>query len=341
MITMTKLAELAGVSQPTVSRVLNGNTSVNPEVAKKVLDCAKKYNYQPNMIARSLSGSKTHLIAVVVPDIANPFFADLIKSIENESMKAGYSILIFNSDYDRGKERKYLEILQQYRVDALLLAPVCADEDSIAPFRQLSVPWMIITNFARDVDCIYISHEKAGAMVAEHLVDTGNKTFAFIGRSDDEKLVGFRHELRVRGIDIEQNLLIFSEKDEEENLRSLLAYLRKNGEKTGVFAHNDMEALVVMNGLAMAGISIPDRAALVGFDDTFVSRRVHPGITSVSQPVEKMGRMAVRNLLESMENGEQRSGIHVELDAQLIVRGSSHPDKSWGCRSDKCQEEEE
>lgn len=327
MITMTKLAELAGVSQPTVSRVLNGNTSVNPEVAKKVLDCAKRYNYQPNMIARSLNGSKTHLIAVVVPDIANPFFADLIKSIENESMEAGYSILIFNSDYDQRKERKYLEILQQYRVDALLLAPVCADEESIAPFRQLSVPWMIITNSARDVDCIYISHEKAGVMVAEHLLDTGNKAFAFIGRRDDEKLVGFRQGLRARGVDIEQNLHIFLEKDEAENLRSLLTYLRKNGEKTGIFAHNDMEALVVMNGLAMAGISIPDRAALVGFDDTFVSRRVHPGITSISQPVEEMGRMAVRNLLENIKNEKQRSGMHVILDAQLIERGSSHLNK--------------
>lgn len=332
MITMTKLAELAGVSQPTVSRVLNGNTSVNPEVAKKVLDCAKKYNYQPNMIAKSLNGSKTHLIAVVVPDIANPFFADLIKSIENESMEAGYSILIFNSDYDREKERRYLEVLQQYRVDALLLAPVYADDESIAPFRQLSIPWMVITNSVQDADCIYISHEKAGVMVAEHLLNGGNKTFAFIGRRDDEKLAGFEAGLRTGGVDVKQKLRVFSEKDEEKILQLLIAYLEENNEKTGIFAHNDMEALIVLNTLVREGVDIPGRVSLVGFDNTFVSQRVHPGITSVSQPIEEMGRMAVRRILENVKNEEQDARMSRELEAKLIVRGSSILPRSAGSK---------
>ncbi|MBO5484960.1 MAG: LacI family DNA-binding transcriptional regulator [Lachnospiraceae bacterium] len=145
MITMTELAKMTGVSQATVSRVLNGNTSVKPEVAAKVLDYARKYNYQPNMIARSLNGNRTFLLAAIVPDISNPFFADIIKEIEKGAEKAGYSILIFNSDYSQEKEQKYLNLLQQYRVDGLLVAPVHNDEKSIQPFRKLTIPWMVIT----------------------------------------------------------------------------------------------------------------------------------------------------------------------------------------------------
>ena len=161
MITMTEIARLTGVSQPTVSRVLNGNTSVNPEVAKKVLACAQEHNYQPNIMARSLSGNQTFLLAVMIPDISNPFFADLLKIIEREAGKFGYSILIFNTDHDPEKELNYLAVLQQYHVDGLLIAPVHADEESMKPFHKLTIPWLVFTNRVNGVDSVYISHRKS------------------------------------------------------------------------------------------------------------------------------------------------------------------------------------
>lgn len=323
MITMSEIARLTGVSQPTVSRVLNGNTSVNPEVVKKVLACAEEHNYQPNIMARSLSGNQTFLLAVMIPDISNPFFADLIKIIEMEAGKAGYSIMIFNTDYDQSKEEKYLAILQQYHVDGLLLAPVHANEEGIRPFRKLTIPWMIVTNQAEDVDSVYVSHRKAGAMVAEHLVSIGVEKFVFIGKRKDHKFVGFEEGLIASGIDTRQNLTVFWEKNREKMIELLIEFLQEIPERAGIFALNDMEALVVMNALMRAGIAVPEKAALAGFDNTYISRRLIPPMTSVNQPIDAMGSLAVKTLLERIQGKKDPACFHTELKADLVVRDST------------------
>ena len=124
MITMTDIARLTGVSQPTVSRVLNGNQAVNPQIRERVLACAKEHDFQPNIIAQSLVGSKTHLIGVVLTDISNSFFADLVKYLEQEARKKGYSLILFNSNYDPEQETQSLSVLQRYQVDGLIVVPV-------------------------------------------------------------------------------------------------------------------------------------------------------------------------------------------------------------------------
>ena len=137
MITMTEIARLTGVSQPTVSRVLNGNTSVNPEVREKVLACAREHHFQPNAMARSLVGSGTKLIGVVLTDISNSFFADLEKYMEQAAREKGYSLILFNSDYDREKEKHCLEVMRRYRVDGLIIVPVLEQDPK---FRQCCRP---------------------------------------------------------------------------------------------------------------------------------------------------------------------------------------------------------
>ena len=117
MITMAEIARLTGVSQPTVSRVLNGNKAVNPEIRERVLACAREHDFQPNVMAQSLVGSKTHLIGVVVTDIGNAFFADLVKHIEQAAGKAGYSMILFNSGYDRDHEKECLDVVRRGRTD--------------------------------------------------------------------------------------------------------------------------------------------------------------------------------------------------------------------------------
>lgn len=327
MITMSEIARLTGVSQPTVSRVLNGNTSVNPEAAKKVLECAREHHYHPNMIARSLNGSRTCLLAVMVPDISNPFFADLIKVIEDAAAKEGYSILIFNSARSREREERYLTVLQQYRVDGLLLAPVHSDRESMKHFYQLTIPWIVFTNCVEDAHSVYISHRKAGFAVAGHLISIGVEKFVFIGKRKDSKFIGFEEGLRAGGIDIRQNLTTFWENDREKMLELLIEFLQEAGVRTGIFALNDLEALVVMNALMGAGISIPEQAALVGFDNTFISQRVLPGITSIDQPIEEMGSLAVKELLGEIGKKKRSDVLHTELDARLVVRESTVKEK--------------
>lgn len=321
MITMTELAKLAGVSQPTVSRVLNGNTSVNPEVAKKVMDCVKKYNYHPNRMARGLSAKKTFLLAVMVPNISNPFFAEVIESIEKEAEDRGYSVLIFNSNYDEKKEQKCLQVIQQYCVDGLLFAPIYGEDTSADYFEEMTIPKIMITNHVKDMDSVYISLEKAGYMVARHLLSLRIKKYVFVGERKDYKFIGFEKCLRENGVDLQNDLSVFWEKDHDKMLRLLAEYLKETGERTGIFALNDMEALVILNTLMSDGIPVPEKAALVGFDNTFLSRQLR--ITSVNQPINQMCKIAVDWLL-TQEKGEKGHEVrHFELVPELIIRESS------------------
>ena len=171
MITMTEIARLTGVSQPTVSRVLNGNTAVNPEIRERVLACAREHDFQPNVMAQSLVGSKTRLIGVIVTDISNSFFAELVKYIGEEARKDGYSLILFSSDYDLEKEKECLDVVKRYRVDGLIMVPV--DENG-AEWRgivsRLDIPTVVITRHATGIDSFYVAHDEAGAQIAEQIL---------------------------------------------------------------------------------------------------------------------------------------------------------------------------
>lgn len=323
MITMAEIARLTGVSQPTVSRVLNGNTSVNPEIVKKVMACAREHNYQPNMIARSLNGSRTCLLAVIVPDISNPFFADIIKNLEHEAEKEGYSILIFNSEYSQKKERKCLELIQQYRVDGLFLVPLRTDEEGICPFRQLTIPWLIITKHAEGVHSVFISHKKAGQVIARHMTEIPVQKYIFVGKKTDSKYIGFVQGLREQQVDIEKNLIDFWDMDKEKMLERLVSFVQRETHRVGIFAFNDVEALIVMNALLGAGVDIPGKAVLVGFDNTFISQKMIPGITSVDQHIDEMCQTAIKELLGLMHHDGKKTVRHIEIEAELAVRASS------------------
>ena len=154
MITMTEIARLTGVSQPTVSRVLNGNTAVNPEIRERVLACAREHDFQPNVMAQSLVGSKTRLIGVIVTDISNSFFAELVKYIGEEARKDGYSLILFNSDYDLEKERECLDVVRRYRVDGLIMVPV--DEND-----------QLVDNNGNIIDAVVLTVTQKAAMKIE------------------------------------------------------------------------------------------------------------------------------------------------------------------------------
>ena len=156
MITMTEIAKLTGVSQPTVSRVLNGNQAVNPEVRERVVACAKEHGYQPNVMAQSLAGSRTHLIGVILTDISNAFFADLVKYIEQEAGERGYRLILFNTGYDTDHEQECLEIVQRYRVDGLVVVPAQAQSRRWKEqLHSLPIPAVVITRRAKGLDSVF------------------------------------------------------------------------------------------------------------------------------------------------------------------------------------------
>ena len=310
MITMTEIAKLTGVSQPTVSRVLNGNTAVNPQIRERVLACAREHEFQPNIIAQSLVGSRTHLIGVVLTDISNAFFADLVKYLEQEARKSGYSLILFNSNYDPEQERESLAVVQRYRVDGLIAVPVDERSDQWnTQIRRLSIPTVVITRQVEGMDCVYVSHREAGAQVGRHLWEEGYEEYLFFGTTRDVKYQGFAEELKKHDPEFEQKLTVIASKEEAAVAAALKVYFHQERGRTGIFAYNDRRAVQMLGILQRMGVRIPEQAGLVGFDNTYMCEYVFPRLSSVSQPNEEPKRC---------ETAENRA-----LKATLVCRGSS------------------
>lgn len=324
MITMTEIAKLTGVSQPTVSRVLNGNKSVSPEIRERVLACAREHDYQPNVIAQSLVGNKTHLIGVVLTDISNAFFADLVKYLEQEARKAGYSLILFNSNYDKDHEKECLEVVRRYRVDGLIAVPV--EENSSRwrdAIKRLDIPTVVITRHAKEMDSFYVAHDEAGAQVAKHLHQQGYEEYIFYGTTKDIKYQGFEKTLAKQDPYFKEHLTIITSKDDAVVKKVLDRHFEKKTGRTGIFAYNDRRAVQIMGILQQMGIQIPGQAGVVGFDNIYLCKYLYPQLSSVSQPNEEMATLAMRRLLYRIDHPEEEAVQDHPLKAELIPRGSS------------------
>lgn len=324
MITMKDVAKAAGVSQTTVSRVISGNTSVNPEIKARVMEWIRKLDYQPNIIAQSLVGNKTLLIGVIITDISNPFFADIIKAIEKETASYGYSIILFNTDGDLEKEKKYINILKSYKVDGILIVPSNAKNKSFKNLKNSSTPIVVITQDVKDFSCVSMSHYIGGQKVAKHLVDMGYSKFSFVGYKDDEKERGFKEEIENCGINLNNNYVFIDKGNNNSVSFDLKEFIinNLNDSGIGIFTHNDIEALMVLHILKELKVKIPEEVALVGFDNTYITKEVSPSISSVAQLVEEIGRKAVEILMDKISSSELEEK-HVILEPRLVVRESS------------------
>lgn len=328
MITMTEIARLTGVSQPTVSRVLNGNKAVSPEIRERVLACAREHNFQPNVMAQSLVGSRTHLIGVILTDISNSFFADLAKYLEQAAREEGYSLILFNSNYDADHEKECLDIVRRYRVDGLIVVPV--DEHSAKwkeNVRQLDIPVIVITRRAEGIDSFYLDHQEAGGQVADHLYREGYRDFIFCGNTADAKYKGFEAVLDRLLPDLQNHLTVVASKDRAEVLEQFRKYFEGCPGKTGIFAYNDRRAVQAMGILQQIGIRIPEQAGIVGFDDTYMCEYIYPKLSSVAQPIGEMAVRSVRRLLYKLEHPEDETMEDFPMKAELITRSSSQDRK--------------
>lgn len=322
MITMTEIARLTHVSQPTVSRVLNGNPNVAPEIRARVLACAQEHDYQFNALAKGLQGSKTKLLGVLLTDISNGFFADLAKQIELEARKNGYSIILFNSGRDPGSEQEYMDVVRRYRVDGVLAVPIQPDSLTFQDMvRRLDFPVVAVTRRVESLDSVYLDHREAGGLVAGLLVQRGYQRFLFIGREADQKYLGFRENLSSRGFGEYTASLEYQ--DDEQLREGLRAFLRQSSLKPSIFASNDIYGMRVLSALRELGVPVPGQAGVIGFDDTALCQYLTPSLSSVAQPIDVMARQAVSRLMERIDHPGPLPVLDQPLHARLVLRESS------------------
>ena len=322
MITMAEIARLTHVSQPTVSRVLNGNPKVSPEIRERVLACAREHDYQLNALAKGLKGSPTHLLGVLVTDISNGFFADLTKQIEICARERGYSIILFNSDYNPANEQEYLDVVRRYRVDGVLAVPIRETSAEWYNYVQrLDVPVVTITRRAEGLESFYVDHPTAGAQVAACLTEQGYRRFLFIGKDYDGKYVGFRQWLEEHGFgDAVTNRVLG---DHDAFRRELTCWLAEQEDRAAVFAGNDIYALQALDILRALEIEVPARVGVIGFDDTFMGRFLNPRLSTVRQPTARMAREAVTHLLDRIEHPGDHPPVLRSFPAELVLREST------------------
>lgn len=261
-------------------------------------------------------------MGVLVTDISNGFFADLTKQIEMEARKNGCSIILFNSDYDPAKEQEYLDVVRRYRVDGVVAVPIRETSEEWQEYvKKLDVPIVAVTRRAKNLDSVYVDHQRAGAMVARHLIQRGFERFLFIGKEYDGKYVGFRQEMARLGFGGQTANMVYQ--NYAHLLDTLSAWLRSSNGRASVFAGNDIYALRVLAALRELGVSVPEEAGVIGFDDTSTARYLNPKLSSVSQPMETMAREAISRVMFRIEHPEDQTVLDMPLDAALAVREST------------------
>jgi len=327
---MQEVARKAGVSAMTVSRVVNGGQGVNAETQRRVEETIRALDFVPNRIARGLVSQKTQTIGLIVPDVVNPFFAPVVRGAEGAARKAGYRVLLCNSEGDLRLEREYIEDLVAHRVEGLLLAPASdRSRSSILPLLRGGFPLVLIDRALPDVDCdLVVSDNANGAFrLIQHLIAVGHREIAHITDAEDtstgqERLRGYRDALERGGIPYQSELVFRTTVDRIGGYRATQEILARDPLPTVIFAVNNMTAVGAMEALRERGISVPKDIGLVCFDDVEHLAVLSPFLTVIDQPAETFGSLGAQLLLERMAGKASSRPRRIVLQTDLIVRES-------------------
>jgi len=328
--TVRDVAKKAGVSAMTVSRVINGSASVHPETRRRVEHAVAELDFVPSGVARGLMSSKTGALGLIVPDIVNPFFAIVVRGAETVARRAGYRLLLCNTEGDLALERQYVEDMIAHRVEGLLIAPL--SDRSKASLMQLvrrRFPFVLIDRSIADLDCDLVQADSvAGAKkLVTHLIRIGHRRIAVIIEPDNvstarERLLGYRASLDAAGLKFEPDLVVRTTADRAGGFAAMQQILRFKPLPTAVFAVNNMTALGAIQAIREVGLVVPKDVALVCFDDVEHLAVLSPFLTVINQPTETFGTLGSQLLLARI-NGE--AGDHsrrIVLQSDLIVRES-------------------
>ncbi|MFP4363048.1 MAG: LacI family DNA-binding transcriptional regulator [Spirochaetia bacterium] len=326
MVTIKDVAKRAGVSPATVSRVLNGKGWVSEEKRRLVNEWIVKLGYQPNQVAQSLISKRSYMIGVIITDVSNPFFGEIVRSVQMEAFKIGLSIVLYNTDTDAELERRQVDSVLRRQIDGIMIVPCKKESVTMRIISRAKIPTVVITQEHDKFDSISIDHLKAGADVAAHLISNGYSKIVYIGAKTDKKYIGFYNQAIQMGLaneDIDVIEVCYSSQDlssiYDQVKKQFLDYAKK---QVGVFALNDIVALTVIDVITDIGYHIPEEYCVVGFDNTYLSRVHRPSLSSVAQPISELGHRAVDILSQRIENPTKKIE-HITLHSRLVLRQSS------------------
>jgi LacI family transcriptional regulator len=319
------VALLAGVSPATVSRVLNGSTTVGADYAARVMDAIAELDYRPNRLARNLRRQSAEMIGVVVSDIENPHFTEMVRAVEDAAYRRGYRVLLCNTDEESDKQRAYLEMLAGERVSGVILSPSNPAGDEIQWVLDLGIPVIAFDRSVEDprADSVVADNEGATRTATELLLGAGHTGVAFLGglpgvETADARRAGYEGAMRAAGLTAREAEGGFRIDGAQRATGELLD---RNGDVTALVIANNLMAIGALKTLARRGRRVPDDVAIVALDDPFWAELVQPPLTVLAQPVRRMAGAAMRLLLERI-GGRRKRVRHDVFPFELRVRGS-------------------
>jgi DNA-binding LacI/PurR family transcriptional regulator len=322
------IARLARVSHPTVSRALQNSPLVNAKTAEKIRKIAKESGYRASAVARGLVTRRTRTIGLVVTTVADPFTSEVVTGIEQTANDHGYCVFLADSNADPDRERKIVQSFAEQRVDGIIVTSSRVGALYLPLLSEMMVPIVLVNDQhpGAFVHSVMICNQEGSRAVAEHLVGLGHRRIAYIGdqfgyQSNTERFAGYREALNAAEIPFLPELVVRGDGKPEAAMRAMDELLALKDPPTAVCCYNDMSALGAMRSIHMQGLRVPEDISIAGFDDLFVASYTQPPLTTVRQPMRRMGQLAMENLIKLMSG--QESVVRIKINAELIVREST------------------
>ncbi|AYZ11106.1 LacI family transcriptional regulator [Chryseobacterium arthrosphaerae] len=331
-ITIKDLSKFLSLSTSTISRALLNDKNVNEETRKRVLDAAEKLGYKPNLTALNLQSGQSKTIGFVVPEMITPFSSKVLKGIQNILYPLGYRIIITQSDEDPVIERKNLQLMEEFNVDAIIIN-LCHETQNNDMYEHIinqGTPMVFfdrIPHKSLDVSKVIINDYIKSSLMVEYLIKKGRKRIVHIMgpagiHNATERMNGYKRILMKYNI-FDENLVVRTDgMTFEHGKKAIRQLLARNVQFDSIFAFSDTLAMGAMTYLLEQKVSIPDEVAVASFSGTELSSMVYPQLTSVQQPLEKMGEAAAELALEKIKDSTAPSRS-VLMDAELVYRSST------------------
>jgi LacI family transcriptional regulator len=330
VVTLQDVAQHAGVSAMTVSRVINHPARVAPATRQRVEQVIHDLGFVPNALARSLLHGRTHTIALIVSDISNPFFTQVARGVEDVAQRNGYTVIFGNSDESPEKERQYIQALRSRRIDGMLIAPAgSASRPMLELLLRHKNPFVLIDRVIEGVPADTVIGDSVGGarLLTEHLIGLGHRRIALVNgplevSTARDRRRGYLEALHAHGIESSPLLIVegYYKRDSGYQAARQLLALPPDQRPTAIFAGNNFLSVGVIEALREARLAVPQDIAVVSFDDIELASAIYPFLTVVAQPARTFGTIAMQFLLDRLDGVEPPAPRKVVLPPELLVR---------------------
>ncbi|MDP4186449.1 MAG: LacI family DNA-binding transcriptional regulator [Bacteroidota bacterium] len=327
---LNEVARKAGVSTATVSRVINNSSSVSDETRIKVLKVIKELKYHPNRVAKRLRNKNAsgNLLGVLIPDIQNPFYVEVLRGIEDVAYENKYALITCNFSQDEKKEKLYLDILQSESIDGLIATPTNEHDQKVINLVKEGLPIVCVDRGLSevDVDVILVENQKGAFAAVDYLAKSGYNRIAYISGlpqlpSSQQREKGYREALTANGINIDKTYIKYGDSSHESGVKLCEELLNLSAPPDALFTGNNLITLGALETIHKKQLNIPQDIAIIGFDDMYWAISLNPPLTAVRQPAYEIGKRAAEQLIQRI-NDPTRPTVNMILKTELMIRSS-------------------